>query len=192
MDSADEAAALAAWVLCRLSLRDQAAYAEAALGAPARDGPAPAYDGLGEAARGVPGVGERELAAAAAASSGAAAFKAAYRLMDGGSRSRLEEALGRERPPLLAALKAGGFEFAELENAGADELKAVLARSDHATLVKALKGAGPALRAKVFTALEPESALSLRRALETHGPVPLAEVVEAQRAIEGLVASLRA
>lgn len=192
MDNADETAALAAWILCRLSLRDQLCYAEAALGAPSDGGVARGAERLGASSRGVPGAGEAELATAAAALADAALFKAAYRLTDDASRSRLAEALGRERPELLAALKAGDFEFDELENAGADELKAVLARSDHATLVKALKGAGPLLRAKVFTALEPESALSLRRALETQGPVPLAEVVAAQRAIAGVVMALRA
>lgn len=191
MDNADEAAALAAWVLCRLSLRDQLSFVEAALDASLPGGAAPAAEDLKAAWRAIPGAGERELAAAAAVAA-AAPFKAAYRLMDDASRSRLEEALGRERPALLAALKAGSFDFDEMENAGADELKAVLARCDHATLVKALKGAGPLLRAKVFTALEPESALSLRRALETHGPVPLAEVVAAQRAIEDVVMALRA
>lgn len=192
MDNADASAAMAAWVLCRLSLRDQLTYAQAALGAPSDGDVARGAERLGASSRGVPGAGEAEFAAAAAAVADAALFKAAYRLMDDAARSRLAEALGRERPELVAALKAGGFEFDELENAGAEELKAVLARSDHATLVKALKGAGPLLRAKVFTALEPESALSLRRALETHGPVPLAEVVEAQRAIEDIVLALRA
>lgn len=192
MDNADGSAALAAWVLCRLSLRDQLTYAQAALGAPSDGGIARGAERLSASCRGVPGASEREFAAAAAAAADAALFKAAYRLLDDTSRSRIAEALGRERPELLAALKAGGFEFDELENAGADELKAVLARSDHATLVKALKGASPILRAKVFTALEPESALSLRRALETHGPVPLAEVVAAQRTIEDIVLALRA
>lgn len=192
MDNADASAALAAWVLSRLSLRDQLIYAQAALGAPSDGDVARGAERLGASSRDVPGAGEPELAAAAAAVADAALFKAAYRLMDDAARSRLAEALDRERPELLAALKAGGFEFDELENAGAEELKALLARCDHATLVKALKGAGPLLRAKVFTALEPESALSLRRALETHGPVPLAEVVEAQRAIEDIVLALRA
>ena len=192
MDNADASAALAAWVLSRLSLRDQLTYAQAALGPPSDDGVARGAERLGASSRDVPGAGEPELAAAAAAVEDAALFKAAYRLMDDAARSRLAEALGHERPELLATLKEGGFEFDELENAGAEELKAMLARCDHATLVKALKGAGPLLRAKVFTALEPESALSLRRALETHGPVPLAEVVAAQRAIEDIVLALRA
>jgi flagellar motor switch protein FliG len=192
MDNADEAAARAAWVLCRLSLRDQLTFAQASLGAPSDDGAVRGAEHLGASSRGVPGAGEAEFAAVAAAVADAALFKAAYRLMDDAARSRLAEALGRERPELVAALKAGGFEFDELENASAEELKALLARCDRATLVKALKGAGPLLRAKVFTALEPESALSLRRTLETHGPVPLAEVVAAQRAIEDIVRALRA
>lgn len=192
MEKADDSAALAAWVLCRLSLRDQLSCVEAALGAPSDDGVARGAERLVASLRGVPGAGERELAAAAAALADAALFKAAYRLMDDASRSRIAQAIGRERPALLAALKFGGFEFDELENAGSYELKALLARCDHATLIKALKGASPILRAKVFTALEPESALSLRRALEIHGPVPMPEVLAAQRAIEELVVALRA
>lgn len=197
MDNADEAAALAAWILCRLSLRDQMSYVEAAMdaslpGASSSGGAAPATEDLKAAWRAVPGAGEPELSAAAAAVTDASLLKAAYRLMDDASRSRLAEALGRGRPETLASLVAGAFTFDELESAGAEELKAVLGRCDHATLVKALKGAGPLLRAKVFTALEPESALSLRRALETNGPLPLAEVAAAQRAIEDIVAELRA
>ncbi len=164
-----------AYLLCRLALHEQCRLATASL-----SGNAPPED----VARGI------RLRAGGAAFLDACGgrlepdlFKAMAGAMDQYARKRLEDELEKADAAAYTALKAGSFDYDALEHAALEDLKRVLEVCDRHDVFLALKGSSPMLRARVFSALEPESAMQLRVKVDTAEPVPLNEVEAAQRRI---------
>jgi flagellar motor switch protein FliG len=75
------------------------------------------------------------------------------------------------------------FIFDNLHDLDEKNLGTLLRNVENETLVVALKGADERLREKIFRCMSSRAADSIRDEIEERGPMRLAEVVDAQKAV---------
>ncbi len=100
------------------------------------------------------------------------------------------DALATLDPELASEIAAQQFVFADLLGLGIKDMQLVLREADPQVLAVALKGAEPALRELVFSAMSSRAASQLQDDLAERGPMKRAEVDAAQSEICLLVRRL--
>lgn len=96
---------------------------------------------------------------------------------------RILRALNKRDKDLARGIEADMFTFADLGQLDARALGTLLRAVDNVLLVPALKGADAALRDKFLACLSQRAAQTIEDEMADRGPMPLAEVQEAQRAV---------
>jgi flagellar motor switch protein FliG len=105
-------------------------------------------------------------------------------------KTLLLDALATLDPDLASEIAAQQFVFADLLGLGVKDMQLVLREADAQVLAVALKGAEPALRDLVFSAMSSRAASQLQDDLADRGPMKRAEVDAAQLEICQLVRRL--
>ena len=102
--------------------------------------------------------------------------------------ARMIKALAKRDKSLAGAIEDQMFTFADLITIDAKDLGTVMRSVDNELLVPALKGADEQLRAKILSCMSSRAAQTLEDEIAERGPMPMAEVIEAQK---GVVAQAR-
>ncbi len=97
--------------------------------------------------------------------------------------TKLIKALAKRDKGLAGAIEDQMFTFADLITLDAKDLGTLMRSVDNALLVPALKGADDQLRPKILGSMSSRAAQTLEDEIGERGPMPLAEVIEAQKAI---------
>lgn len=97
--------------------------------------------------------------------------------------NRMIKALAKRDKVLAAAVQDQMFTFADLITIDAKDLGTVMRSVDNELLIPALKGADKKLRAKILSAMSTRAAQTLEDEMGERGPMPMSEVVEAQKAV---------
>ncbi len=97
--------------------------------------------------------------------------------------ARMIKALAKRDKSLAGAIEDQMFTFADLITIDAKDLGTVMRSVDNALLVPALKGADDTLRAKILASMSSRAAQTLEDEIAERGPMPMAEVIEAQKAV---------
>lgn len=97
--------------------------------------------------------------------------------------TRMIKALAKRDKGLANAIEDQMFTFADLITIEAKDLGTIMRSVDNELLVPALKGADDALRAKILGCMSSRAAQTLEDEIAERGPMPMAEVIEAQRGV---------
>jgi flagellar motor switch protein FliG len=97
--------------------------------------------------------------------------------------TRLIKAMAKRDKSLAGAIQDQMFTFADLIMIDAKDLGTIMRSVDNALLVPALKGADKKLRAKILGAMSSRAAQTLEDEINERGPMPMSEVVDAQKAV---------
>lgn len=95
--------------------------------------------------------------------------------------ARVIKSLAKKDKKMAGAIEDQMFTFADLVTLDVKDLGTVIRAVDSASLVPALKGADEKLRKRILSSMSSRAAQTVEDEIEERGPIPMAEVVEAQR-----------
>jgi flagellar motor switch protein FliG len=122
-------------------------------------------------------------AIAKSADAGLQALVSALNMAASNSRRVLLAGFELYEPELFKKIKKGMMSFDDLAACDNRSLQKILREVDSQELVKALKGAGPNLRNRIFENMSNRAAQLLKEDMEYMGPMRLEEVEESQSRI---------
>ncbi|MGV3770551.1 MAG: flagellar motor switch protein FliG [Sphingobium phenoxybenzoativorans] len=99
------------------------------------------------------------------------------------NEQRIIKALGKRDKNIAQSIEEEMFVFDNLIDMDDKNMGALMRGVDNEVLVVALKGANELLKGKIFNAMSSRAAQSIADEMEERGPIRLAEVIEAQKAI---------
>jgi flagellar motor switch protein FliG len=101
------------------------------------------------------------------------------------NEQRIIKALAKRDKIVAQSIEEEMFVFDNLIDLDDKNMGALMRGVDNEVLVVALKGANELLKGKIFNAMSARAAQSIADEMEERGPIRLAEVIEAQKAIVG-------
>lgn len=99
------------------------------------------------------------------------------------NEQRIIKALAKRDKNIAQSIEEEMFVFDNLIDMDDKNMGALMRGVDNEVLVVALKGANELLKGKIFNAMSSRAAQSIADEMEERGPIRLAEVIEAQKAI---------
>lgn len=112
--------------------------------------------------------------------SDAAAIMNSFNKKDG---QRIIRALAKRDKDVARMIEDEMFIFADLIGLDPKDLGTLMRSIDNEALVPALKGAEEELRNKVFACMSSRAAQAIQDEMEERGPIPMSDVIEAQKTI---------
>ncbi len=97
--------------------------------------------------------------------------------------ARMIKALAKRDKKLAGKIEDQMFTFADLVTVEPKDLGTIMRSVDNSLLVPALKGADEKLRAKILGCMSSRAAQTLEDEMAERGPMPMSEVIEAQKAV---------
>ncbi|MEO1922547.1 MAG: flagellar motor switch protein FliG [Sphingomonadaceae bacterium] len=96
---------------------------------------------------------------------------------------RVIKSLAKRDKGIAGAIEDQMFTFADLVTLEVKDLGTVMRGVDNDSLVPALKGADDQLRERILSCMSSRAAQTLEDEIEERGPIPMADVIEAQRQV---------
>ena len=97
--------------------------------------------------------------------------------------ARMIKALAKRDKKLAGTIEDEMFTFADLITVEPKDLGTIMRSVDNTQLVPALKGADEKLRAKILGCMSSRAAQTLEDEMNERGPMPMSEVIEAQKSV---------